>query len=229
MVYLDQENQYKREKYKALASKINHFFDQSINYAIYPINEVKYKLVRLSKRFEYSNNAMHRHYEDSIEFDLLIKGNRLRPAIGILKRKTFKDEYLKIDSHIDKIRFNIGYNEINRLEKLFGLEGKAFMVKHIIRERDLKFRNEYKAKYDSIKSCEGCNVDYTSKYSIPATDFLELHHIIPLYLRAKDHNTIIRENDVVLLCPNCHSAIHKLMLENEEKVLYIEEFRKRIN
>ena len=112
--------------------------------------------------------------------------------------------------------------------ELTGYEGKiqSELREHKWIERDLTFKRNIKAKFIDIIECQCCNTNPRDKYGINAIDFLELHHIVPLKMRKGSWNTITKESDVALICPNCHRAIHKLMSTDENLTISISQFKK---
>lgn len=75
-----------------------------------------------------------------------------------------------------------------------------------------KYERDPKARKACLKhhgySCKVCNLNMESVYGKIAKDFIHVHHIIPL---AKVGNTykIDPKKDLVPVCPNCHSIIHR--------------------
>lgn len=104
------------------------------------------------------------------------------------------------------------------------MEGKEreLMKKHKYRERSTKFVSDYKFKYKNITKCPACACEPISTYKIDAINFFELHHIEPFSLRKEEYK--ITDNDVCLLCPNCHRAIHKVMSKYKMKKITIKDF-----
>lgn len=111
--------------------------------------------------------------------------------------------------------------------ELIGYEGEIHeeLKLHKWVERDKKFVNVYKEKYKNIKNCHGCKMNPEMKFGIKAIEFLELHHITPLALRKSDRNTITKEGEVTLLCPNCHKLIHKMMSNKNNSVVRLEDLK----
>lgn len=56
--------------------------------------------------------------------------------------------------------------------------------------------------------CEICKLDFNIPYSV---NYIEGHHKIPLHLSGE---TLNQPADIALLCPNCHKAVHKIMVTN---------------
>lgn len=113
------------------------------------------------------------------------------------------------------------YPEGNEGEKV-----KKEMKEHLVRERDSKFRNEYRKLKRHVVDCPACSINANKKYKLKSPNrFLEMHHIEPLRHRKKASKTTIA--DVTLLCPNCHRAIHRMMIEDKLKTISTKDFVKR--
>lgn len=155
--------------------------------------------------------------------------------------------YSLIKKDIDKIIKEIydplivknGFKIVNQLSKkktfaiedpaIEGYEGKKKkkIKEHLVKERDAKFRNQFRKKYSHIINCTACAINANKKYKLNKPNrFLEMHHIEPL--KYKKRAGKITEKDVVLLCPNCHRAIHRLMSENFIKTISVSDFKKSL-
>ncbi|QHT67408.1 hypothetical protein GXP67_12570 [Rhodocytophaga rosea] len=73
-----------------------------------------------------------------------------------------------------------------------------------------------------------CKLKPYDFYNINPSEFLDFHHITPLSLRKSSVNTITSEKDVVLLCPNCHTAIHKQMSSKRVARINLIDFKKEL-
>lgn len=87
-------------------------------------------------------------------------------------------------------------------------EGEKKIAKHQEIERNSEIIRKVKKERDWI--CEMCNLKMDNIYKI---SFIEGHHKVPL---SKSGITITNKEDIALLCPNCHTAIHKFMKLYEE-------------
>jgi len=68
-------------------------------------------------------------------------------------------------------------------------------------------------------SCKACGEDLQKKYGDIAKEFIEVHHIEPISTTGAYHLDPIK--DLVPLCPNCHTIVHK-----KEPPLSISELQK---
>jgi 5-methylcytosine-specific restriction protein A len=88
-------------------------------------------------------------------------------------------------------------------------EGKLLLARHLRRERNPRLR---KKKIDSVRAqgkpvaCEVCTFDFATTYGHLGTDYIEVHHVLPLYISGVVKT---RLPDLALLCANCHRMIHR--------------------
>ncbi|WP_232084155.1 HNH endonuclease [Arthrobacter sp. SO5] len=90
-----------------------------------------------------------------------------------------------------------------------GAEGKLLYSRHRRRERDPKLRNNKIAATSRAGlpiACEVCSFDFGAVYGIRGRDFIEVHHVLPLYVSGE---TKTKLSDLALLCSNCHRMIHR--------------------
>ncbi|MBS1516101.1 MAG: HNH endonuclease [Bacteroidetes bacterium] len=106
---------------------------------------------------------------------------------------------------------------------------KKKLRSHFRFERSTGFVNDYKRKYSHIKNCPACKINPHETYKlINERTFFELHHINPLSNYKNENAEIaIDENDVILLCPNCHRAFHRIMSEYDLEKIDIKTFNKK--
>lgn len=72
--------------------------------------------------------------------------------------------------------------------------------------------------------CKACGFDFYENYGELGKDFIEVHHVVPLF-SVKDEITVEPETDLVCLCSNCHRMIHRV----RDRIMSIEELRKIID
>ena len=56
--------------------------------------------------------------------------------------------------------------------------------------------------------CNICKFDFYRKYGEWGKNYIHVHHIIPISSLKKEY-IIDPENDLIPICPNCHSIIHR--------------------
>ncbi len=72
--------------------------------------------------------------------------------------------------------------------------------------------------------CQVCGFDFAETYGPDYEGLIEVHHVIPISSIQTEY-TVDPVKDLIPLCSNCHTAIHKLI---DNRCLTIEELRKRI-
>lgn len=149
-----------------------------------------------------------------------------------------KDKLLKYD--------NILFSKINPHEyqiKLFNTSSDSniiedpFETKVIIKNGDKSQLAYYTTKYErfhDIKEavikihgtkCEICGFDFQSQYGALGKNFIDIHHLKPLY-NLKEEIVPNVEKDFISICTNCHRIIHtgeNNMITPEELKRLIEE------
>ncbi|GAA1452535.1 HNH endonuclease [Nocardiopsis tropica] len=93
-------------------------------------------------------------------------------------------------------------------EEASALEGRLLVRKHYARERNRKLRAQ---KVDQARSrglpvaCEACGFDFGRTYGDRGSNYIEVHHIVPLHHIGESRT---RLQDLALMCANCHRMIH---------------------
>lgn len=94
------------------------------------------------------------------------------------------------------------------------VEGAILQDEHCTgRERNREAREQCIAYYRTLHKghvvCECCGFDFEKAYGEMGKDFIEVHHLYPISQTDGEH-AIDPKNDLVPLCSNCHSMIHRL-------------------
>ena len=88
--------------------------------------------------------------------------------------------------------------------KQLTVEGRKKLVTHLKAERNRSIVKAKKAQNAWV--CDICQMKFSEHYGVA---YIEAHHKIPLSkVKAQ---IVVEQADLVLLCPNCHAAIHKYM------------------
>jgi len=99
-------------------------------------------------------------------------------------------------------------------------EGKWILTKHYRRERSPALRNKKLKEQFNKKGfnyCEACNQD-GSIYNCATEKILEVHHTLPLH---KNHSEVeTKLSDLLILCANCHRAIHAEGSPSDAKAIF---------
>lgn len=121
-------------------------------------------------------------------------------------------EDVEILSKINSSHSRSSSSQSSKLLKLepFAFEGGRKISLHKSIERDKKLRRqkikEFIEKNDKI-FCELCGFNFLENYPFLHSDIIEVHHIVPL--GSLSESTIVYTKDLMLLCSNCHLAIHQ--------------------
>jgi predicted HNH restriction endonuclease len=91
-----------------------------------------------------------------------------------------------------------------------GFEGEKKYVLHLSIERDRKLRDQkinlFLEKHGKL-FCELCNFNFVEAYPFLKDDVIEVHHVVPLSTLNK--SSMVTTDDLMLLCANCHLAVHQ--------------------
>jgi len=91
--------------------------------------------------------------------------------------------------------------EPQEYEKLEGAKHEDTVVRY---ERDRGNRKECIAHYGYV--CQVCGMDFEKTYGELGKNFIEVHHLHPVSQGERKVNPI---EDLIPLCSNCHSMIHR--------------------
>lgn len=91
-------------------------------------------------------------------------------------------------------------------KRLAAREGKLKELTLLKRERDPKVRASALAERGT--ECEACGFDFETVYGEFAKHCVEVHHL-RILAEAKDSGIVTSMEDVRVLCPNCHRALHR--------------------
>jgi hypothetical protein len=175
-----------------------------------------------------------------VEVGIAIEEVRLTPEEGMLTRTALKEHPLMGKHRIVRAPqgtvFRLSAEEGPVLEHLWGtvtvvdsssplpsaLEGTWKLRLHHRRERSRKLIEQKKAQFKSVHGqlrCEVCRLSFEEVYpSFLGSDFIEVHHVIPLSAASGVVRTTLA--DLILVCANCHRMIHRSMdCENNLKLL----------
>ena len=72
--------------------------------------------------------------------------------------------------------------------------------------------------------CQVCRFDFAEIYGSDFDGLIEVHHVIPISSIQSEY-TVDPIKDLIPLCSNCHTAIHKII---GSRCLSIEELRTRV-
>jgi hypothetical protein len=120
-----------------------------------------------------------------------------------------KTSFLKVEEAAEKKR------KIEIFDENFLIqEGVKKIIEVGIYQRSSKLRQKA-IDYYSVKgciSCKACNFNFKSFYGEIGKDFIEIHHVKPVFkFREDDLNKAIRDalKNVIPICSNCHRMVHR--------------------
>lgn len=120
---------------------------------------------------------------------LKLTGERLRRLEKAVRMKSEKEERRK-KSYQDAV--------------LEALEGDAYRTEIVFRKRNRALIDAKKMEADG--KCTVCHFDFLARYVGLKRNCLVAHHVKPIGSRCKATKTTL--DDIDLLCPNCHAAVH---------------------
>jgi len=89
-------------------------------------------------------------------------------------------------------------------------EGRVIYKLHKYRERNSKLTSKKKATYlkkNGKLDCEICKFDFQEFYGELGKGYIECHHKVPL--SDIDSETETKQEDLALVCSNCHRMLHR--------------------
>ena len=146
-------------------------------------------------------DCLHSYFKDQLISS--IKYEKIKPDFYILT-------FLDIDNK--PLIINIPKNRI---------EGKKIEYRSVRYERDPV--NRQNAIQIHGYKCMACGFDYETTYGELGKEFIEVHHSKPLSTLDGEVNINPKE-DLVCLCSNCHSMIHR-----NKEALSLDELKEIIN
>jgi len=152
-------------------------------------------------------NALNNHYRPGKE-----KRNDVDPALDSAAAKLLIDDLAagliktgQIKTDANNFSAIKTFLTINDPESgLTALEGEFYFAERKFRQRNSKLIAAKKKQ--SNGRCSVCGIKFSEQYSGISRDCLVAHHVKPIGNRQEATETTL--NDIDLLCPNCHSAVH---------------------
>ena len=133
------------------------------------------------------------------------------------------DENLEIDLH----EFIELYFRLASKDLIPGVDAREDDEKNL-NEEDLRILREHKriernsrlaarAKKAHGYICQACTFSFEERYGNLGKDYIEAHHLTPLYRLKGKKITLDPTTDFAVLCSNCHRMIHKSEFVSEVK------------
>jgi putative restriction endonuclease len=99
------------------------------------------------------------------------------------------------------------------------LEGGKKKIYTTTYERNKKLRNDAIAIHGY--TCKVCDFNFKEVYGLVGEGYIHVHHLKPVSSNNKK-TTVDVHNDLVVVCANCHSMIHR----KKNTLLSIDELKK---
>ncbi|MBA8759961.1 HNH endonuclease [Staphylococcus schleiferi subsp. coagulans] len=196
------------------------------------INEVNKSQITIDDRAFVVKGDSYVEYSNHMELELIseIEDNLL--TLKILKDHGMKGAVqgprsLK-DGLLAFVLSEIGsyLNPTSTAEDL--LENIEYKEGKIIKQYGTKFERSSKLRQKAIEihgvECKVCGFNFEKMYGSIGKDFIEIHHIKPMY-SIREEIVVSPNIDLLPLCSNCHKMIHR----KKNQPLTIEELKQQID
>lgn len=140
-------------------------------------------------------------FNNNLGLDQLLQHGLKSAPRGPMKVKEGLLEYIE-KYFTDDYQSDIYLDGLNKIE----IEGAKKTILINKYERSPKAR-ENAIKYHGL-NCKVCNVNFEGLYGEIGKDFIHIHHLVPIHEIGEDYK-INYQTDLIPICPNCHSIIHK--------------------
>lgn len=144
---------------------------------------------------------------DALPSDEVLNAD-LRRFIDLYFALVSRDAQLFVRADAEEDEVDLGEEDLRTLRE----------HKRIERNRTLAHR----AKQAQGYICKACGFDFEHTYGGIGREFIEAHHLTPLWELKGQRLTLDPKKDFVVLCSNCHRMIHRTAFVNN-----VEEFRAR--
>ncbi len=153
---------------------------------------------RTAEKFRHSMNGTRSDF-DSL-FDNGREGSKRE---GTPVRQIHEEWGDRSDQDLEKFVLSLAKFNVPPLEAR--TEGEEKVFTSIRRERDPKLR-DVALKLHGF-NCMACGFNFEKSYGKIGKEFIEVHHVVPLSEAGKRETN--PETDLVVLCSNCHSMVHR--------------------
>lgn len=156
---------------------------------------------------------------------------------GLHKITEAGKQYLRDNTEDYTFIIQSGFNEEQRKEviekdfkNLVIEEGYAIAVNQKEKRKRSRKLTELARDHFSVNgriSCRGCNFNFDDFYGKSARNYIEIHHLKPIFTyKAEDISQSLEQalQNVAPVCSNCHRMIHR----NPDNILSIEDLTKLI-
>jgi 5-methylcytosine-specific restriction enzyme A len=198
-------------QYKCLVERINLPFDEIRDDEEYWLNKEEYtkslngNFIRLRLIEQVSNKHM------KLE-NLLKNGLNAAPQSPVRIMSVELLNYIE-NFFTDKYQIDFFPELLNEDENLYEGAKKNVTVN--------KYERSSKARENAVKfhglSCKVCGINFENIYGKVGSDFIHIHHLVPINEIGKNYK-IDYEKDLIPVCPNCHSMLHRKINGKEPTV-----------
>lgn len=192
-------------KWISSGKKVANQVEDDDIYIVWPIKDSKCKALTLS------SSGFRRTYKKSGLQTIHKKSNTAEYEVWLFRKKDIDEFFQKIMLNNNSISSLIEIEEIEHpFETKYNEGGKSYVLDSYY-ERNIKLReaaiDKFKTEHDGKLFCSICEFDFSKKYGIYGTGFIEVHHIIPLSEDERDkHQATV--NELICVCSNCHRMLH---------------------
>lgn len=187
--------------------------------------------------FEYSQTGVPKNIRDffslkgdDIDIKILFNDKEYIISVKTISGRTrlywkadLKKEFDKYRHNIDNVSFKFSkienyYILTILINDLINLDTNADYFKYLITEGEKKeitshiYERSAKLREQAIKihgtKCKICGFDFGKKYGFVGKDYIEIHHIKPLY-KSEAPKEINPRVDLIPVCSNCHRMLHR--------------------
>jgi 5-methylcytosine-specific restriction protein A len=187
-------------------------------------NEDPDHIIILKESWAYHNNKRNKGYSEAIKYIDLIYNNgyslKIFPMIekkGLPEGSAASIDYIikelydrsieKVGNEWQAVNSKSIFNSPEEIESSNSFpEGAQHKVTVNLYERNAEAREICIAHYKAI--CSVCSFDFEGTYGDLGKGFIHVHHLIPIGKIKKTYQ-VDPINDLIPVCPNCHSMIHK--------------------
>lgn len=213
-------------------------------YSTRPLSMIQYKCVVEKIDLFYPNIRDDKEYwKDEEEYKKSINGKfmRLKLIDQIYNKKLSLDRLIenglnaapqgpiKVNPNLlDYINFNFSDNFQQEIFPEM-LDGKTIEFEGLKKQILVnKYERSSIARKKCIEfhglNCKVCGLKFSDKYGDIGNEFIHIHHLIPLFKIGREYK-VDYKNDLIPVCPNCHSMLHRKLNGSEPSV---EELKKMI-
>jgi 5-methylcytosine-specific restriction protein A len=137
--------------------------------------------------------------------DALVKDIQFVLGLYLQLGKNKSLNFSKIDHDVEELKQN---GELPKFQSIDGVKKTITHIEFEKRYRNQKLINQVKKELGT--TCQACGFSFSDKYGKYIENYIEAHHTIPISTLPDDGAVLEASiEDFMVLCSNCHKAIHK--------------------